>query len=358
MLEEWQCRFRGWVSNWTYDQHPSQRLMQATIQVVDIFDILAAIEMLPGEFGDTPAVGSEGQVFFDADGTMQARIVQALTNAGIDPLFYTVFTGNVSIVPTIYSPGESPMTVIQEAADSELPSVSNVYTDRFGRLAVHGRLAKFDPGTISTGAGLDGDGDPVWDWRHWQAGDGEAVLASPTQVGQVRQFGFTRGIDTIRNQALATPIGILDADVAGQISSDAVSIGRYGVRSWSAQNLLTAGGTLNATTALEETKLFADYIVSNYATPQNRIGAIKFRSKNLGTTGAGINWQMLTRIDIADQLDVTVLNPGGGGVTEAECFVEGIRESLNPLNPDFDDHTVEVDLSPKALFTDNPFPVT
>lgn len=347
----WATRYRGWVQSYRYEQHPSQQVNQLVIELGGIFQILSAIQMLPGQFGDTPVTAALGQVFFD-EASMDARIIQALTNAGIPDAFYVVFTGNVTLFPTIYSPGESPLTVIQEAADAEFP-VANTYEDRFGRLAVHGRLAKFDPATIAAGAG-----DAAWDWHHWHAGDGDAVVAAPSTTAQVRAFGFERGIATIRNSALATPMFVLDEDVPGQMVVDTGSVGQYGIRSWSKQNLLTKAGLLNGNDSLEETKLFSQYIVNNYSQPANRIGPVTFRSMSQGRVGATVNWNLLANIDVADQLDATVLAPGGGGFTDEECFVEGIRERCAPLNEDFDDMTVEVDLSPKALFTDNPFPVT
>lgn len=349
---EWEPRFRGWVDDFRYAYDPSQQINFAEIHLTDVFEILSAIEMLPGAFGDIPPSGSEGQVFFkDAD--MDARIVQVLGNAGIPAAFYVVFTGNVGLVPTLYSPGESPMTAIQEAADAEFPGVSNVYTDRFGRLAVHGRLAKFDPATTSAVAG-----DTVWDWQHWNAGDGQAVAAAPSITAHLRGFGFNRGLSSIRNSAIATPYGIADADIAGQIVQDISSIAQYGLRSWSAQDLLTQEGLLDGSTALEETARFAEYIVMNYSEPRNRIGPVTFRSMTLGQTGYVVNWRLLTRIDISDQLDVSILAPGGGGFIDEECFVEGIREEYKPGNSEIDDVTVTVDLSPVALFSENPFPTS
>ena len=67
--------------------------------------------------------------------------------------------------------------------------------------------------------------------------------------------------------------------MAGQVVLDMTSIGRYGTRSWTAQSLITKAGLLGAgTTALEETKLFAQYYVDNYAQPRNRVVGIGFRS--------------------------------------------------------------------------------
>lgn len=347
---EWEPRFRGWINDLRYLYDPSQRVNFLEVDLVDIFEILAAIEMLPGSFGDAPPSGLEGQVFYE-DATMDDRIVQALTDSGIPAAFYVVFTGNVTVIPTVYTPGESPMTAIQEAADAEFPGVSNVYTDRFGRLAVHGRLAKFDPATTSAVAG-----DAAWDWRHWNAGDGEAVAAAPSITAHMRGFGFNRGLSSIRNSAIATPYGIDDDDVSGQIVQDLASIAQYGLRSWSAQDLLTQEGLLDSSSALVETRRFAEYITMNYGQPRDRIGPVTFRSMNLGQTGYVVNWRLLTQIDISDQLDASILAPGGGGFIDEECFVEGIREEHKPANTDFDDVTVTVDLSPVAYFTEIPFP--
>jgi hypothetical protein len=352
--EEWQQRFRGWVSAYSYGFDPSQRVNRLQVELIDIFEMLAAIEMLPdGTFGDTPPASASGQVYFDEATHAGARITQALGNALIDPAFYVVFEMNVSLIGWPYSPAESPMTVIQEAADAEFPA-ANIYTDRFGRLVAHGRLAKFDPeGTIAAGGPIPND---VWDWHHWHAGDGAAAAAAPGTVTQLRGFGFERGLATIRNSALATPMGILDDDAAGQVVTDPTSIGVYGIRSWSAQNLLTLAGLLDSSSALEETHKHSEYVIANYANPTNRPGPVMFRSFDPAHPGAQINWQLLTRVDISDQIDITVGSPGGGGFTDEQCFVEGIRESCQPLNPDYDDHTVELDLSPRALFTDNPYP--
>lgn len=351
MTGDWVTRYRGFIEELDYTFDPSQRFNQLQIGLVDIFEILSAVEMLPGAFGDTPPPGSEGQVFFD-NANMDDRILQVLTNAGIPSAFYVVFSGNVFLYESTYSPAESAMTAIQEAADAEFPGVSNVYTDRKGRLAVHGRLAKFDPAGV-----LAGLSDPTqWPWRHWQAGDGAAVNLSPSNTAHLRQFAFNRGLSKVINNGIATPLGIADADVAGQMVTDTTSIAKYGIRSWSAQNLLTKTGLIDSSDALTETKRFATYYVNNYKAPQNRITQIGFRTMSPIQVGAAATWDLLSNVDIADQVDVTVGSPGGGGFILEPFYVEGVHEQVQPLNTDYDDVTLTLDLSPKAFYDTNPFP--
>jgi hypothetical protein len=361
VLAEWQPRFRGWVSDWDYDFDPSQQVNRLTLQLTDIFEILGAIEMLPGYFGDPPPAGSEGTVYFGAAASMDARVIQALGDAAIPSGYYVVFTGNVSLVPTVYSPGETPLDVIQDASDAEFPGVSNVYTDRYGRLAVHGRLAKFDPVGVASGAAPG-----AWDWHHWQAGDHAAVAADLGAAAQIRQFSFNRGLSKIINSALASPQWVRSGSVytayqdssnPGQIVVDTSSQGLHGIRSWSSQNLQTDQGlTLPVSDNLTETKRFASYFVANYAEPRDRVTTIGFRSMPPGSDGEAITWQLLTRVDISDRIDITVGSPGGGGfdgsTTDGQFFVEGVHEQVKPAGPDMDDITVTLDLSPKAYFTD------
>lgn len=352
VLETMQSRFRGWVSDWNYEFDPSQQMNRLTLELTDLFEILGAIDMIPGHYGTTPPADSSGQVFYGVQ-NMDDRIFAILADAGIPSGFYVVFSGNVKLRATVYSPGETPLGAIQEAVDAEFPGVSNAFTDRLGRLAVHGRLAKFDPVGVASGAAPG-----AWDWHHWQAGDGAAVQADLGSVAQLREFTFTRGVSKIINSALAAPDGIDDDDLAGQVVRDATSIGRYGTRSWSAQNLLTVEGLLDGSTDLEETKRFATYYVDNYKTPRNRVDGIGFRTIRPDADGGAITWRLLTEIDISDQLDVTVGSPGGGGFTVDPYFVEGVHETVRPLNPDMDNITLTLDLSPKAYFDTNPFPTS
>jgi hypothetical protein len=351
----WVTRFRGFIEEMDYSFDPSQQVNRLTITLVDIFEIVNAAKMWPGEFGvdpllvDPPAPDSVGQVFFDNQ-NMDDRIIEVLGNAHIPPEFYAVFSGNVALYRSIHSPGESAMEAVQQAADADWPGLANVYGDRLGRLAVHGRHAKFDPAGVLAGAT-----EGLWDFHEWHAGDGAEVAANPATTAHIRTFAVNRGLAKIINSALATPMGIDDDDVEGQIVKDTDSISRFGIRAWEAQNLLTMSGLGSGNTALEETRLFAEYYVANYSLPRNRITDIAFRSMRPDVPGSSENWRLLSLVDISDTITVTIGSPGGGGLTDEPYFVEGVHEEVHPLNPDYDDVTVRLDLSPRAYFTVDPW---
>lgn len=359
---EWDVRFRGFIEDFDYEFDPSQRVNRLTVTLVDLFEILAAIEMLPGQFGDPPPEDAADQIFFD-NAQMQTRIVQALGNVGggsapgIPPEYFvrTVFTGNVLLHETWYSPGETLRTVIDEAVDGEFPGVGNAYVDRFGRLAVHGRGAKFDPADVLAGLGTDYD----WDFHHWKAGDGAKVAENPAQYAHIRRFAYNRGLAKVINSATATPlrrqVPLTEAEAKAQVVTDTVSMGRYGVRSWSAQNLLTHSGFIDGTTDLVETRRFAEYYVANYKLPHNRVTEIAFRTMRPGAPGSSENWRLLSKVDISDQIDLWVGSPGGGGFDGEEFYVEGIHEQARAATPDYDDVTVSLDLSPRAVFAIDPW---
>ncbi len=356
ITDDWHPRYRGFIEDMSYDFDPSQQVNRLTITLVDIFEILNAIEMQPGEFGDEPP---QGGIIWFAEANVDTRIQQVLGLPGADPLnaglpaeWRVVFSGNVILYPGSYSPGQTVLEVIQEAADGEFPGVaSNVYSDRFGRLVFHGRLAKFDPEGVEAGAG-----DPdIWTFREFTAGDGDAVAVAPSTTAQIRSFAFNRGLSKVINQAFATPnratgTPLTVAEVHGQVVQDLASIGLRGIRAWSAQDLLTKGHVPpDVSDDLTETHRFGEFMVANFAEPHNRVTEITFRSMRPGAPGAAATWNLLCRSDIADACAITVASPGGGGFDGDDFFIEGIHEQGRPLNADYDDLTVSFDLSPRAL---------
>ena len=345
---EWASRFRGYVENFEYEVDPTQRLNRLTVSLVDLFEILSAAEMHPGEFGVTPPAGSEGQVFYPAQ-SVYGRIFDLLRDMGLPKRLQVIMPGAVDCDDTIYSPGEPVLAAVQEAADAEMPG-SNLACDRAGRIVFHDRRSRFDP------AGVLGElGWEKWDYREWRIGDGAAVTASPTDTVQVRQFGFNRSLSRVINSASATPVSVKDEDVAGQLVVDPTSIGLYGIRSWSADRLLTFVSLIDGANALVETRRFAEWIVANYAEPQDRISTVGFRSLRPDDPRAPALWQFLLSVDIGDSVDVHVATKTGG-FESVWYFVEGIHEDVKPLVPGFDDVTLTLDLSPRSYYDVNPWP--
>ena len=297
---------------------------------------------------------------------MQRRVVDiigdstdssfSLGSVGLPSAFYDVFSGNVSLHETTYSPGESAMVAVQDACDAEFPSVSNVYVDRLGRLAVHGRYARFDPVGTSAATG--------WDFHDWKAGDREAVVATP-DMAQIRSFSISRDLGKIINHALCSPVTTLsDPDFEAQVVQSDPSKELYGIRNWSSQDLIVKEGVTDGfvgelgaanLSAWKECKRYAEYYVANYQAPHNRVTEISFRSMNPGTQAAADTWALMSEIDINDRVAITLDSPGGGGFNGKEFFVEGVHETYRPAGPELDDVTLNLDLSPADYFADNPF---
>ena len=83
--------------------------------------------------------------------------------------------------------------------------------------------------------------------------------------------------DPVHVRAVDTGRTSTDGDIAGQYVTDATAVGKYGLRTWSAENLLTFGGA--STTANAETKLYADYVRDNYTTPRVRVGQLTIKPR-------------------------------------------------------------------------------
>jgi len=354
---EWNTRFRGFVDSYDLEFDSSQVVNRMTISLTDLFSILGKVEMTVGQFGQSTTITDyQGMVYYPGGHTPQQRIRKVLDDVGLPAPFTALLPGNVKLYNGVYSEGETPMTAIQEAADGDFPQVSNVYCDRFGRLAFHGRKAKFFPQETSDDAG------DRWVFQEWKVGDGAAIAADPDTV-QLRSFGFVRGMDKFINVATASPLFIEDNQLPDQLVVDAWSVGIYGINSWSATNLLTGQSLLDSADALTETRRMATYFVANYKFPHDRLTALSFRALPPSDPRAPILWEFLNTVDVGDRLDVVISSPGGGGYpgpgppgTRAKWFVEGIHEQVNALNPEYDDVTMTFDLSPAALFETNPWP--
>jgi hypothetical protein len=352
--DEWSMRFRGFVDELAYQTDPSQRLNRLVLSLVDQFDRLGRAEMQPGQVGDYPPAGSEGQIFYPVQ-RVEDRIHRVLSDFNVPLAMQAVLPGGVTLFAVVYSAGESPLAACQDAADGDFPGVSNLLCDRRGRVAFRSRRARFFPDDVAAESG------GLWDYHAWKLGDGAAVNASPSDTAHLRAFGYSRSVPKVINSALAYPNGAADTLIAGQLVADTTSLEANGVCSWSATNLLTYStnssleGPFPDPDGFAETKRFASYYVANYKDPHDRVQDVALRPLDPTDPRAAANWQMLNLCDIGDLVTLTVGLPGGGGFESVDYFIEGIHEEVQPLQPGFDDVTLRLDLSPRALYATDPW---
>jgi hypothetical protein len=341
--------FSGVVDEVAYDLVPSQVITRVEVTLVDALDFLAGIELAPGVNGilPLPAAVDAGNIFYEQQ-IPQDRIDTAILESGWGG-GTEIFTGNVQVRDTVYAPRTSLLTVIQDAADAEFPGVANFFVQQDGTLTFHGRLARFNPS------------DPQYSIDTYTAGDGAACQAAGSSMARIHRCRLGSSRQRIYNAALATPQGILDDDIENQVVTDAGSIATYGLRSWSAENLLTYYDELNGPLAggdpyqeaLAATLQFAQYYVDNYASPQNRIEELTFITRDPAWANAEATWAVLCNADISDIVTLTVTNPGIG-ISATDYFVEGVRMDIEPLHGDFPLVRKTLNLSPRAYW-DNDF---
>lgn len=357
VAEEWSTVFRGFVSEWLFEVDPSQQVTWTTLELADAFDLFAAT-LMDGTWGDTPPPETVSDNYFAEDtdlAAVQTRLNNILTYAywpTTDQGDRTdIFTGNVGLLATVVARNDSLLSAILDAADADFPGVVSCLMSKDGHVIFHGRYARFNPE------------DVAYHIANWKAGDGFAWGSDPT-IAPISGLQFRRSKLDIINQCSALPQGANDADVLAQTVYDLTSINAYGLRGESFENLLTEGGEGSSpphtppapTTAFEETYKFSQYYVGNYKDPRTRATSVTFRSHEVTHPCADALWDLICNVEISDIVTLTTTHPGGGGFNAEEFFVEGIQYDVAPLRPDLHDVTLTLDLSPRAYFTNDPFP--
>lgn len=379
----WVPSWRGVIDEPTFEVYPLTQGLVSTVQLqcVDMFAWLARVEMIPWRFNDAGAVISQGHghqppvkslvgsVWF-AEQSVDDRIRTLLyatyndlgaygtsNGAGIPIEMIVVFSGNVLLWDTSYDPGESILVGCRDAADAEHPGVANIYVDRQGpgRLCFHGRLSRFTPESI---------GDPNWNFTEWQAGDANAIAASPSNTAQVRAISYTKPSSYIYNNAIAWPMFLLgtkpntkrafpEGKKGDQVYRDTASIADYGYRAMPPMGdlIVRARKPPSTNTGADECKLYAQYFVENYKNP-NRVPVVTFKSMRPDDPRASVTWNLICHIDISDVLRLSV---GAAGLSAAEYFVEGYRLTVSPLAPDYDYVELVPNLTPRARYATDPF---
>lgn len=360
----WQQQFRGLIDDYGYTIDPNSdkngNPIVANIQIdcVDIFDYLAGYGLTPGLDGVTAPVGAENTVYYAAtSGTVDGRIIEVLTDAGIDSTRYVVFTGNVALQESQYNADDAALIVLRDCADAEIPFIANIYTDRQGRFCFHGRESRFTPDTVAASAGT-----AAWDFHRWKVGDGAAVKADSTRA-QIRVLGYSRARSNVINAALCYPKGIENKDIPGQVYADATSIAAYGKHTptgGTISDLQIDRGTTTGNTANVETKLYGELLVKNQKDPRETITAIQLKSLSPSDLRASAVWTMMTKADISDVVNVKAGYGGGtgftGGSTVDDYYIEGRSLRIEPATAiesgGYDYVELNLDLSPAVWSMD------
>ncbi len=339
--------FVGNVSRVDYKLHRTENYAIATLHLVDGMERIARTELYPGvlpgytEWGYVPAasgVVQDGDTFFTEDLTGNAvatRINRVLDQFGWSSTAREIFSGNVGLLSAVYAHRTSALAPILDAADAEFPGVANVYVQKDGRFTFHGRFARFNPTSSQ------------YHITNWTAGDKANAGSGPV----IQDLEYSLDADKVINSAIALPKGIADADISAQRYENAASIAAYGNRSVSFDNLLTGFDHTDNSEKEAATLKFAEYYVDNFKDPRVQINRITFASTQalIGTTNAAAQWALLCGIDISDIITITTSRISG------DYFVEGLHYTAEPMDGDFLNVTLEVDLSPRAAYGTSPF---
>lgn len=347
VLAEWQPRWRGHIDDINHGliDVPGLELANVTVTGVGIFDYLGGCKMLPTIFGDVlPSSVMTGVVFYE-DERVDDRVIKLLTDAGIAPTMRVTFTGNVFVNETLYDPDDVILQALRDAADAEFPGVANVYEDRFGRTAFHGRHARFDPEATAASASN-------WDFTRWEAATREDVT---TGVAQIKDFGFNRPRARIINSYLAFPradengVEFDRALIPTLQKTDSGSITTYGYRGDEASDLIiqkeypASGGH----TGTEMCELFGEFYVGNYATARKAVQNVVFQSHRPDDPRAAAVWDLMCRCDVSDAIQLTI---DEADLADEAFFIDGVNVECRVLNPQYDLVTVTPNLTPASYY--------
>lgn len=345
------CIFRGNVKSMPTEAHVSERWIEGVIMGADYFEQLANSELPAGyDFNVDTATASSavprGTYSFGdtvlAAQDVQSRIKALLAYAEVNPSMTNIFSGNVNVQEVIEPVGTHVLEPIQAAADAEGPTVNNVYCDRFGVVTFKGRESRFHPENVS------------YNITTWHTGD-ELAVAGDSSFATIAAIKYDKDITKIINDGLITPDGVADVTIPTLEVADSTSITQYGLRNYTGQNNITAGGITDGLDADQECHTHNTYLVDNYKNPQVRIAQLTFRNPKVGAANAAAQWNLLCNIDLGDIVVVTTTFPGGGGFAVQELFVEGITYTIKPLRHNECLVELVLDLSSKNYYGTNPY---
>jgi hypothetical protein len=340
----WEPVFRGHIDDVPSEPHAgAPELANRELVAVGIFDYLAGAKFVAdGTMGDAIPTGSKvtGMVFYE-DGPADDRATQILTDFGLAASMFVVFSLNVDVNETLYGSDDDALSAIRDVSDAEFPSgVANAYEDRWGRVALHGRLARFDPDATAVGA--------EWTFTRWAAATREDVT---TGRAQIREFRVSAPRTRVINSYVAWPrqdelgFEFKQKNLPTQIKTDAGSIAAYGFRGIEEPALLTKEHKTNGDTGAEQLALVGDYYIANYSVVRKNVDRCTFRSIAPSDARAADVWDLMCRADISDYVHLFVDEEG---FSDTEFVIEGMSGSCRVLNPEYDDVTFTPNLSPAA----------
>ncbi len=363
--------FTGFTEIWdfTYPMTPSEAIIQAGLQCVDGFDSLSRAEMPPDASNTTtipPYVGLDavrGRMLF----ILGLFAGPPYSGLGFPTDTDALFSGNVNILGAVYNPQTGLLTGIQDTADAEFPNVSNVFMDKWGNLAFRGRGTRFRPFDYTNDPAPATLAAPV---SIWNVGDANACATWPTNPpgspavnGAMAPFydlAWSEDQTLLVNAAQVYPINIptQQSAITDQTVTNGPQILKYGPRSLSIPNLYTWGSPaltgnpfLNppGLTAKQECLLFANYFVDNLASPQPYISTLKFQTVAPGTTRGNAWWKLVTSVEIGDVIVLYQTNPGGGGFSASQFFVEKIDYTVT-LGGQYPQIALVLQVTPRQWF--------
>jgi hypothetical protein len=331
--------FTGYIEQLDYARQ-GPRGATTTMHLVDGFELLA-----------NASVGASGYASYYAPAHVDDRIKAVLEDVGWPLTRARIATGNVNVQGIQYDFGTGALTVIQEAAQAEFPNVAQFFIDKDGNATFSGRFIRFNP-------------DAYPDWiTQWRVGDAPSCEADPTLL-PLFDIETSIGKANLYNFVTCYPRNIDDAGIHAAYPglggvADGVSINNFGRRSLAIPDLLTLDGSTSGKTGVLECKDFALYHLQNYKNPTVRVDSIMFHGQmDDGTTApggaSGALWDFILGVEINHMVTITTQNPGGGGLVEADYYVEGITHNVSRLNDRIPKWEMSLNLSPRALYNTLP----
>lgn len=374
VTDDWHTLFRGFVGSMENELEmfsTTHGIDRPVWGLVDAFDIFSRVVLTPGSHGYTVATSitdfadvyyqgkpsnlpGEPDVFVHVD----QRIVKLLDDAGwpgtgstgrpgdVAAPLRNIFSGNVQVQGVVYARQDSMMAALYDAADAEFPGIANIYVSKDGVVTFHGRYARFYPSR------------PGYGINHWYVGTLAAAAGDPDIVPLTGPLRYFSSANDIYNSSVALPYGVESSDPGVVVASDTASINKFGFSSLNFENLLTYAGhddDGNTVDAVEECNKFAEYYVGNYKLQRQRIGTLRFRSRGADVVGAAALWDMMCRVELGDVITLNTTHLGEDSGFATTWYVEQIRYTASPAQADMHEILLELEVSPSAFYSSNPF---